>query len=345
MDKIFQKRRHSYYAQQLKYLRYVFNDHFVLFIVIAAGALGVGYARFLQHSSLNFLEKLLVVMILSVLGLFVGHLATFLEEADSVFLLAKEDEVVRQLRQMLPQSLILPGFVSLLLIGIAAPALKFFWPIYLIWFFVLLAVKVGLYVYQLRQFLSAGSLDWFSVIHYEENRQARLLKIYALFTNVKGLVTGSKRRKYLDFLLPKKVGGSYGYLYSRTFLRTGDYLGLTLRLAFLALIGSLVIPNFTMAILFATLMNYLLIFQLLALREAYQYQPLLRIYPTDENEKRSSLQQLILKIMLIVVILEVIVLSVVSWRQALYAVIFAVVTLVLSALYVRYRLREKSKKK
>ncbi|MDU7038100.1 MAG: ABC transporter permease, partial [Lactococcus lactis] len=48
MNEIFKKRRKLWYQQNIKYLRYVFNDHFVLFLMILLGALVVQYVNFLQ---------------------------------------------------------------------------------------------------------------------------------------------------------------------------------------------------------------------------------------------------------------------------------------------------------
>ena len=55
MTEIFAKRRKDWYKQNLKYLRYVFNDHFVLFLMILLGALVVKYVTFLQTHQAHIL--------------------------------------------------------------------------------------------------------------------------------------------------------------------------------------------------------------------------------------------------------------------------------------------------
>ncbi|WP_252899287.1 ABC transporter permease [Lactococcus fujiensis] len=57
MNEVFKKRRERFYSQNLKYLRYVFNDHFTLFLLILLGALAVQYAQFLQNHTLTSGEK------------------------------------------------------------------------------------------------------------------------------------------------------------------------------------------------------------------------------------------------------------------------------------------------
>lgn len=101
------------------------------------------------------------------------------------------------------RSLILPAIVSGLLVLIAAPLLKFN-PIFLIlWFLVLVGIKAGLLAYQIWRFQNSGLLDWSGLIDLEEARKTGTLRLFSLFTNVKGLKSHSHRRKYLDFLLTK----------------------------------------------------------------------------------------------------------------------------------------------
>lgn len=341
MNDIFKKRRSIYYTQNLKYLRYVFNDHFVLFILLAIGVLAVQYARFLQQDQLNTTEKIVVLIVVSTVSLLIGKLATFIEEADAVFLLAKEEEIKKELQLAIRRSLILPVVVSVTLVVISIPALQF--PIYidLIWLMLLIVIKGILFTFKVNRFSPKGNLEWSALTKYEDNRQARLLKIYAMFTNVKGLTTGAKRRKYLDFLLPRHASGVYSYLYSRTYLRTGDYFGLTLRLLLIALIGIIFIPSFVTILIFITVINYLLLFQFLALREAYIYQPLLKVYPTVSSLAYRALKRLVLNIIGAVVFIETCALLIVNIDQLGYVLIFTIMTLILSFIYVNYRLKIK----
>ena len=213
MNKIFKKRRNLWYQQNIKYLRYVFNDHFVLFLMILLGALVVQYVNFLQVHHLNLWGKIILVVFVSLLSQVLGRLATFIEAPDKVFLLTKELEVRAYLIKCLIRSLILPAIVSGLLVLIAAPLLKFN-PIFLIlWFLVLVGIKAGLLAYQIWRFQNSGLLDWSGLIDLEEARKTGTLRLFSLFTNVKGLKSHSHRRKYLDFLLTK-TKRTYEYLFT-----------------------------------------------------------------------------------------------------------------------------------
>lgn len=339
MNEIFKKRRNLWYQQNIKYLRYVFNDHFVLFLMILLGALVVQYVNFLQVHHLNLWGKIILVVFVSLLSQVLGRLATFIEAPDKVFLLTKELEVRAYLIKCLIRSLILPVIVSGLLVLIAAPLLKFN-PIFLIlWFLVLVGIKAGLLAYQIWRFQNSGLLDWSGLIDLEEARKTGTLRLFSLFTNVKGLKSHSHRRKYLDFLLTK-TKRTYEYLFTRSFLRSGDYLGLTIRLLILSILSMIFVKNGIVAIVMVVVFNYLLIFQLLSLQTAFDYQLLTRIYPLKKAAKTAGLRMIIFRVMMFVTIVEL-VLSLIFVRPFFLTLVILLVNFLLTKFYVRFRLKNK----
>ncbi|WP_461216600.1 ABC transporter permease [Lactococcus cremoris] len=339
MNEIFKKRRNLWYQQNIKYLRYVFNDHFVLFLMILLGALVVQYVNFLQVHHLNLWGKIILVVFVSLLSQVLGRLATFIEAPDKVFLLTKELEVRAYLIKCLIRSLILPAIVSGLLVLIAAPLLKFN-PIFLIlWFLVLVGIKAGLLAYQIWRFQNSGLLDWSGLIDLEEARKTGTLRLFSLFTNVKGLKSHSHRRKYLDFLLTK-TKRTYEYLFTRSFLRSGDYLGLTIRLLILSILSMIFVKNGIVAIVMVVVFNYLLIFQLLSLQTSFDYQLLTRIYPLKKAAKTAGLRMIIFRVMMFVTIVEL-VLSLIFVRPFFLTLVILLVNFLLTKFYVRFRLKNK----
>ncbi|ARE26794.1 ABC transporter permease [Lactococcus cremoris] len=339
MNEIFKKRRKLWYQQNIKYLRYVFNDHFVLFLMILLGALVVQYVNFLQVHHLNLWGKIILVVFVSLLSQVLGRLATFIEAPDKVFLLTKELEVRAYLIKCLIRSLILPAIVSGLLVLIAAPLLKFN-PIFLIlWFLVLVGIKAGLLAYQIWRFQNSGLLDWSGLIDLEEARKTGTLRLFSLFTNVKGLKSHSHRRKYLDFLLTK-TKRTYEYLFTRSFLRSGDYLGLTIRLLILSILSMIFVKNGIVAIVMVVVFNYLLIFQLLSLQTTFDYQLLTRIYPLKKAAKTAGLRMIIFRVMMFVTIVEL-VLSLIFVRPFFLTLVILLVNFLLTKFYVRFRLKNK----
>ena len=339
MNEIFKKRRKLWYQQNIKYLRYVFNDHFVLFLMILLGALVVQYVNFLQVHHLNLWGKIILVVFVSLLSQVLGRLATFIEAPDKVFLLTKELEVRAYLIKCLIRSLILPAIVSGLLVLIAAPLLKFN-PIFLIlWFLVLVGIKAGLLAYQIWRFQNSGLLDWSGLIDLEEARKTGTLRLFSLFTNVKGLKSHSHRRKYLDFLLTK-TKRTYEYLFTRSFLRSGDYLCLTIRLLILSILSMIFVKNGIVAIVMVVVFNYLLIFQLLSLQTTFDYQLLTRIYPLKKAAKTAGLRMIIFRVMMFVTIVEL-VLSLIFVRPFFLTLVILLVNFLLTKFYVRFRLKNK----
>ena len=339
MNEIFKKRRKLWYQQNIKYLRYVFNDHFVLFLMILLGALVVQYVNFLQVHHLNLWGKIILVVFVSLLSQVLGRLATFIEAPDKVFLLTKELEGRAYLIKCLNRSLILPAIVSGLLVLIAAPLLKFN-PIFLIlWFLVLVGIKAGLLAYQIWRFQNSGLLDWSGLIDLEEARKTGTLRLFSLFTNVKGLKSHSHRRKYLDFLLTK-TKRTYEYLFTRSFLRSGDYLGLTIRLLILSILSMIFVKNGIVAIVMVVVFNYLLIFQLLSLQTTFDYQLLTRIYPLKKAVKTAGLRMIIFRVMMFVTIVEL-VLSLIFVRPFFLTLVILLVNFLLTKFYVRFRLKNK----
>ena len=256
-----------------------------------------------------------------------------------VFLLTKELEVRAYLIKCLIRSLILPAIVSGLLVLIAAPLLKFN-PIFLIlWFLVLVGIKAGLLAYQIWRFQNSGLLDWSGLIDLEEARKTGTLRLFSLFTNVKGLKSHSHRRKYLDFLLTK-TKRTYEYLFTRSFLRSGDYLGLTIRLLILSILSMIFVKNGIVAIVMVVVFNYLLIFQLLSLQTAFDYQLLTRIYPLKKAAKTAGLRMIIFRVMMFVTIVEL-VLSLIFVRPFFLTLVILLVNFLLTKFYVRFRLKNK----
>ncbi|MDR2976928.1 MAG: ABC transporter permease [Streptococcaceae bacterium] len=338
MKEIFAKRRRKYYEQCLKYLRYVFNDHFMLFLLIMIAALSVQYAQFLQHNTLNWLIRALIVLIVSVVALVPGKVATFMEAADSTFLLAKEEVLKKELSTALARSMIFPTVIILVLAVITSPAVKFQVWMLIIWIIILLILKFILYVAKLSSFQLDGNLNWEGLIHYEEIRQTGILKIFALFTNVKGIESRAKRRKYLDFLLPKSGESTFSFLYLRTFLRSGEYFTLSLRLLVLSVIVIFFVHNIWAVLLVLAIIDYLLIFQLLSLKKSYEYQTMVRIYPVTEAQKLQALKQLLQKIVVFFTLIQLIFMVPIFWLSWQILILLPIACL-LGWFYPNYRLK------
>ncbi|MCS4488180.1 ABC transporter permease [Streptococcus sciuri] len=295
MKELFDSRRHSFINQMLKYLRYVFNDHFVLVLMFLLGFILIQYSQFLTHFPKNRYIVFLVLFALILLLLSWGRVATYLESADQQFLLPKETEVLEQIKRSKMRSFgVWVGVQSIVLIILAPIFLRLGFTVFSFFLFlvVLAFVKWFIIDYKVKKWIQDGKLDWKRAVFDEERRKQSLLKFFALFTTVKGLSTSVKRRQFLDGILKLFQKQRLWFsLYVRAFLRSGDYFSLFVRLFVLSLLSLLFIRNHFLSASLALVFNYLLFFQLLALYRHYDYQYLITLYPVDRQEKKQDLQQ------------------------------------------------------
>ena len=311
MKELFAKRKQDFRQQCLKYLRYVFNDHFVLFLLIFMGFLGVQYSQLLRHFPTNHLPIIASLVILSLFILPFGRIATYLEKPDALFLLVREAEVKSFIKGQILRSYLLYAVLQTGLLLLLAPLfLALGLPVWGFGLYCLfmLVLKWFLFQAKAKKFFTKNGLDWQALVAYEAARKQMILRFFALFTNVKGISNSVKRRAYLDGLtrlVGKQHGKTWQNLFLRSYLRNGDFFALTLRLLFLALLALVFVSQAWIAAAFAVLFNYLLLFQLTALYEAFDYQFLTQLFPIERGEKLKGARQIITSIGISVLLAEV----------------------------------------
>ena len=344
MKDLFLKRKQAFRKECVGYLRYVLNDHFVLFLLVLIGFLAYQYSQLLQDFPENHWPILLFLGIVSVLLLAWGGIATYMEGPDKLFLLVSEEEVKSYLKGQTVRSLVFWLFVQTLFLLLFAPlflAMGYGLPVFLIYVLLLGAGKYFLFRQKASKFLIETGIDWDYVIAQESKRKQVLLRFFALFTQVKGVSNSVKRRAYLDFILkavqkvPSKI---WQNLYLRSYLRNGDLFALSLRLLLLSLLALLFIEQAWIATAVVVLFNYLLLFQLLALYHAFDYQYLTQLFPLEKGEKEKGLKQIVVGVGIAVLLLELLVGAVVFQEKiALLALVGA--SLFLQLFYLPYQLK------
>jgi ABC-2 type transport system permease protein len=201
---------------------------------------------------------------------------------------------------------------------------------------VLAIVMLGLYVYFNKKSKQKG-LKWEELIVSEQNRLMSFYRIANLFTDVPKLKDKVKRRKWLDWLagnISYLQKNTQLYLLTRTFLRSGDYFGLVLRLT---VIGSLIIYFWDFVygqLLFLLLFLYLTGFQLLPLKNHHQNVLWVDLYPIAHSQREQAFR----KILFVILTLQSIIFSLMFTLggEWLLSMIGLVVGLVFSYLFVRY---------
>lgn len=294
MKALFQKRRRDFIGRCLKYLRYVLNDHFVLVLLVFLGFILLQYRQLLLHFPSNPWYVVLPLAVVSLLLLFAGRVATYMEEADQLFLLNKEAELKLLAFQAGVRSWFLWGGlqtgIQLLLLPLYRQlGMSLFW--FIAYVLVLFLIKGWFHLVLKRKEWAGSQVDWSLAIQKERKRQQAILQFFALFTRVKGLSNHVKRRAYLDGLLrhiKQQRSRTWDYLFGRSFLRSGDFLALTVRLLLLSLVCLVAIAETWLAMGLALVFDYLLVFQLMALYQSYDYQYLTLLYPLGKADKQTG---------------------------------------------------------
>lgn len=357
MQALWQERVQKHIQEQVKYLRLVFNDHFVIAIIFLLGALGYTYANAVKGLDPQawWLKPVLSLVLLAAVSF--GRLATLLKEADSVFLLPKESGLVTYLKSARLYSSWLPliamAFVTLLvapllLITKTVPA----WHIAVVlitlviikdrrfsiqlrqWYqadetqatkglslildlaiiasqlyqwlnLVGVLVALGLAYYQRQQLARVQKtqlFDWLAAVGAEDSRMGRIYRLYNLFTDVPGLSSQVKRRRYLDGLLKPitaKPANTYLYLYARGFLRGTEFSGLYIRLVVLGGIILCFSHIWWLSLALGLLLIYLVGFQLLPFYNQYDQIIFTHLYPVSTTKRIQAFSQLMRTLLLL----------------------------------------------
>lgn len=344
MKELLKKRRQVFLEQCFKYSRYVFNDHFVLFLLIFLAFLAVQYSQLLRNFPENHVPVILVLVVVSVLLIPMGSIATYLEKPDKYFLLTKEEELVAWIGQASLSSFVLWGVLQSILLFLALPLfLALGIPVWGFVLYLLLMLAAKFFSFQRKQahLVTGQQLNWDAAIQTENQRKQSILRFFALFTNVKGISNSVKRRAYLDPLLklfPKQQDKTWANLFLRSFLRNGELLGLTVRLLALSLFFIIFLGNSLVAAVLAILFNYLMIFQLTSLYQAYDYQYMTLLFPLDQSLKQAGVQQVISRIGGAVLVLQTL-LAVLFFPEKIWVLLLLVVTGAILLLYLPFKLK------
>jgi len=214
-------------------------------------------------------------------------------------------------------------------------------PVFLAYVLLLGAGKYLVFRHKASKFFTEIGLDWDYIIAQESKRKQVLLRFFALFTQVKGVSNSVKRRAYLDFILKtvQKVPGKiWQNLYLRSYLRNGDLFALSLRLLLLSLLAVIFIKQSWIATAVVVLFNYLMLFQLLALYRAFDYQYLTQLFPLEKGEKEKGLQEVIRGLTSFVLLVELVV-GLVIFQEKLPLLALLGAGLVLQVLYLPYQVK------
>ena len=153
-----------------------------------------------------------------------------------------------------------------------------------------------------QQATKHATWKWEYLINQETKRTQVFYRVANLFVDVPGLKEKVKRRKWLDVILSfisYKQENTFQYLYTRTFIRSGDYFGLFVRLLVLGVVllftlpvgyGTCIVPLFVL---------YLTGFQLVPMWRSHYNKLWLTIYPVSKEDRQKAFLRLLVWVLLV----------------------------------------------
>ena len=133
----------------------------------------------------------------------------------------------------------------------------------------------------------AGLFDWQYAVDQEQKRKNVVFNAFSMFTDVKERQTNVKRRKYLDFLLPKKMAleNPNKFLYRRSVLRNPENINLIVRMTAFAVLVSWLVQNWLWALGLSCLVVFLTIYQLVPMVDEFDDNIMYRVYPIEHTNR------------------------------------------------------------
>lgn len=167
-----------------------------------------------------------------------------------------------------------------------------------------LFIAVFMYGYMLSK--KQAGLAWELLVEKDRRSMHSFYRLANLFTDVPHLRNPVKKRMWLVSLVNRVSFArkyTYDYLYRITFIRSGDHLGMYVRLIVIGGLFIVYIPNLWMKLAFALLFLYMSVFQAMTLYNHHRTIIWLDIYPLNIKDKKRAFIDLIMRIGMIQAVL------------------------------------------
>lgn len=161
------------------------------------------------------------------------------------------------------------------------------------------ALFLGLFFLSYTKAKEQDGIHWQLLVNQDLKSRQSFYKLANMFTDVPHIKSPVKSRAWLVVLLKKipfKQENTYSYLYRLSFARSGDYLGMYLRLLVLGGLAIYFVPNFWVKLGMLVLFLYLSSFQLVTLYDHYRTIVWIDLYPVEERIRQSSLIKFLLQL-------------------------------------------------
>ncbi|GAB3060496.1 ABC transporter permease [Virgibacillus ainsalahensis] len=274
-----ENKMNAYFRDALIY-SFVIQLYLILLAVAALGPLY--FESFPGRSGSMYLLTLALVLIFKVWNLIANWWMLKIREAS----LRQTDLIARSLLNVVIFYFIVNG--DMLFAGIAT----------------VIFIAVFLYIFNVSK--KQPGIAWDILVDKDQNRMHAFYRMANMFADVPHLKNRVKKRQWLVSILsrvPFARNHTFDYLYRITLVRSGDYLGIYLRLIIIGGLFIYFIPNVWMKILFAILFLYLSCFQMMTLYQHHRTIIWLDIYPVEVSQRQNALMKLLFQLTLIQTVL------------------------------------------
>lgn len=402
----------------MKYLRLLFNDHFVVFLLIAFGVGVLGYRQLIISPSLNVIWQSnwwrLIEVIWLLLGLQVGTIVSYLKPADRLYLMGSDQIIIRNyfnhsmilsviyasvwqivfvamlipillqtymtftslivlmlfmvcykwllllttrdsffintrfvgfeshsVIQKLLLRFLLPALAIVLLINVS---LNHIWLFGIVWLILVVVLVKITHISESKSYSLA--INWPIVVAQAMAHEQRVLRFYATFAEVPNQLRTSKRRRYLDKvinLLAKEQTSIYR-LYVTRFVRDAELLPLVIRLVSVGVIILYALNHAPIWLItgIASLMLYLVVFQIVPLYTTTEQNIWTRLLPIDSKSKQEAFSHVMNQIMAIIIVLLMCINAIHGWAVIItVGITMSIVGLFLNHFYIPSKIKRK----
>ncbi|EEJ72775.1 ABC transporter permease [Lactobacillus ultunensis] len=179
------------------------------------------------------------------------------------------------------------GFLTVSLVALVVALISAYYPI----FGDVLGVVAIVYVPYFSNKKNKQLFDWRYAVENEKARKDRVYSIFSMFTDVQEKQVNIKRRKYLDFLLPRSIVKENPnlFLYRRSLLRNPEYLNLLVRMTVFAILISWLVQDWRWALGLSCLVIFLTVYQLLPMATEFDRNFMYRVYPIERRNRGKDL--------------------------------------------------------
>ncbi|WP_409304557.1 ABC transporter permease [Peribacillus sp. SCS-155] len=161
-----------------KYLKYIFNGHFLFVMIFALGAMAYYYSEWVKTLDSSFPAEIILA---AVLGLLItsSPIYTFLKDADMVFLLPLETKLGNYFSKSIAVSLVIQGYLILMVFAAFMPMYARVSGANFVNFILILIVMLGMKYVNLH-------IHW-NVLRYQEISSVRIDSFIRFLINALGL--------------------------------------------------------------------------------------------------------------------------------------------------------------